>query len=322
MKFVNTNFLKGVDMNGTLAPRSLEGILRETFAIYKRNFLRLIAIAAIVAVPFAVVSLIVNLLFPAYGEGATGALSRAIITIPLYLAFFAALILMGGAVVHAMSEQYFKQPVGIGRAYGFAWRRLGDMFWAVVLVYLAMLGIFLAAILISVIVYLIIPATIGGTADWLIAFAISGMLIFLAAPAAIYLGIAWNFMFQTALLEGCGPRAALSHSSALVKQNWWRVLGIVLLLSSIMTTIYMILFTPIIMVTITQFTSGAITGLPTWVMIWVPIGALIGNIIGFPIYTIGETLLYFDLRVRKQGYSLDALADELGLRSTSTDTVA
>ena len=190
-----------------------------------------------------------------------------------------------------------------------------------VLVYLAMLGIFLAAILISV----IISAAVGGTSGWLIAFAIAGTLTLIVAPAAIYLGITWAFMFQTALLEGCGPRAALSHSSALVKQNWWRVLGIVLLLVIIVQIIGMIFYIPAMIGAttwaITAAMAGVTTGFPTGVMIWAMIGGTIGGIISVPIFMIGITLLYFDLRVRKQGYSLDALADELGLRKTSTDTV-
>jgi len=69
------------------------------------------------------------------------------------------------------------------------------------------------------------------------------------------------------------------------------------------------------------FTPYATPAFPTW-MIWTLIGGAIGGIISLPIFVIGITLLYFDLRVRKQGYSLDALADELGLRRTSVDTVA
>lgn len=311
-------------MNGTLAPKSLEGILRETFSIYKSNFLRLIAIVAIVQVPIAILAVVANLLMPVYGELGTEALSPFMyfFWIPIYLALFIASILMAGAVIHAVSEQYFNRPVSIGRAYGFAWHRLGDMFWAVVLVTLAILGIYLAAILISIIVYLFIPTTIGGIPDWLIAFVISGTLIYLATPAAIYLGIIWHFVMQTALLEGCSSKSALSRSSVLVKGSWWRVLGIVLLLGLIVQTIGMIFCVPAIIGATTWVITGATAGLPTGVMIWAMIGGTIGGILSLPIFVIGQTLLYFDLRVRKQGYSFDALADELGLRNTSTDTVA
>jgi MFS family permease len=309
-------------MNRTLAPTNLEGILKDTFYIYKNNFLRLTAIASIVVVPIAIVSLIINLLLPTYGKEATGVLSNALISLPVALVAFVAYILMFGAIVHAMAEQYFNQPVSIGRAYSFAWRRMGDMFGAVVLYGLAIGGIFLAAILISV----IIAAAIGGTYSWLIGFAIAFILILFATPPALYLGIIWNFMVQTAMLEGCGPRAALSHSAAVVKGSWWRVLGIVLLLLLIVQAIFMIFNIPAMMGAVSWIMTGVMSGtmtetppqLPTWVMIWSTVGGAIGYIISFPIYTIGETLLYFDLRVRKQGYNLDALANELGLRSTDT----
>jgi len=311
-------------MNGTLAPKSLEAILKETFSIYKSNFLRLIAIVAIVQVPVAILAAVANLLMPIYGELGTEAVSPLmyLFWIPIYLALFAASILMGGAVIHAVSEQYFNQPVNISRAYSFAWQRMGDMFWAVILAYLAIFGIFLAAILISV----ILSVAVGGTYGWLIAFAIAVTLIFIVAPAAIYLGINWAFILPTALLEGCGPTAAMSHSAALVKQNWWRVMGIMLLLLTIVSLIAMIFYMPAMIGTTTWAISGAMTGaeteLPTGIMVWAIIGGAIGGIISAPIGIIGITLLYFDLRVRKQGYSLDALADELGLRSAPTDAIA
>ena len=311
-------------MNGTLTPKSLEVILKETFSIYKSNFLRLIATVAIVQVPIAILAVVANLLMPIYGELGTEAPSPFMLLfwIPIYFAMFAASIWMGGAVIHAVSEQYFNQPVNISRAYSFAWQRMGDMFWAVILAYLAIFGIFLAAILISV----ILSVAVGGTYGWLIAFAIAVTLIFIVAPAAIYLGINWAFILPTALLEDCGPTAALSHSTALVKQNWWRVLGIMLLLLTIVSIIAMIFYIPAMIGTTTWAISGAMTGaeteLPTGIMVWAIIGGAIGGIISAPIGIIGITLLYFDLRVRKQGYSLDALADELGLRSAPTDAIA
>ena len=42
------------------------------------------------------------------------------------------------------------------------------------------------------------------------------------------------------------------------------------------------------------------------------VGATIGGILSMPTGIISRTLLYYDLRVRKQGYSLATLATELG----------
>jgi hypothetical protein len=321
-------------MNRTLEPKSLGDILSETFTIYKSNFLRLAAIVSIVAVPLAVLGFIVNLPFLAHGGDIYHEdMLKAIIGILLALPSFVAFILMAGAIIHAVAEQYFNQPVSIGRAYRFAWRRLGAMFGASVLYGLTIFGILWVATLISAIISVIISIGIGVNSEWQVVFAIASILMLIATPPAIYLGTIWNFAPQTALLEGCGPTAALSRSAALVKGSWWRVLGIVLLLLTIASIIGMIFYTPRIIVympkiivAVNQATTGFIpyaTTEPTsWTMIAASICALIGYIVYIPIFTIGHTLLYFDLRVRKQGYSLDALANDLGLITTSADTAA
>lgn len=310
-------------MNRTLKPRNLGDILSDTFTIYKNNFWRLAAIVAIVAVPIAVLYLIVELLFPAHDGGATGTLANAIFSLLLSVTSSVVFLLMGGAVIHAVSEQYFNQPVNIGRAYSFAWDRLSDMFWATVLAGLAIYGILVAATIISLFTSMAIGVGISG---WQGMMAFTAILLIIATPPALYLGITWTFIVQAALLEDCGPRAALSHSSALVKRSWWRVLGIVLLLVIIVMIITMIFYMPAIISYVKQFAAGfvpyATIEPPIWVMIATMIGGLIGDIICIPIFTISATLLYFDLRVRKQNYSLDALANELGLTSAPADTGA
>ncbi len=52
------------------------------------------------------------------------------------------------------------------------------------------------------------------------------------------------------------------------------------------------------------------------------VGATIGAILATPIGIIGATLLYYDLRVRKQGYSLETLATELNAELGSGAAVA
>lgn len=175
--------------------------------------------------------------------------------IVIFAAYILLYPLMYGAVIHATSEQHFRPP-GIGRAYGFAWRRIGALIGATILVFLAVLGM---------------------------AITIIGI------PFAIYFGIRWSFIWQAALLEGFGPRSALSRSSALVKDNWWRVLGIVLVLGIIAGLISVIL--------------GLI--LPI-------VGSAIGAILAMPISIVGAILLYYDLRLKKEGYNLGVMAEEIG----------
>ena len=111
-------------------------------------------------------------------------------------------------------------------------------------------------------------------------------------PFAVYFGLRWYFMLQVSLLEDASPAEALRGSSELVAGNWWRVLGISIVLSLIVS---------------------AFTFLPSFIPF---IGPIIVNIVALPAYSIAKTALYIDLRTRAEGpeqFNEDALARDLGL---------
>jgi len=269
-------------MSTTLNPRNIGDILGDTFRIYGKNFWKLLAIAAIVLGVLGVIQIIAGPgLLPLIMTGvAIEALTGWIIAglIILVVAHILGGILMGGALIHAVSEQYLRQTISIGQAYRFAWARLWDMIGAGILAFLAIGGI------IAVSVFVAIFSWVG----WI--------LVVVGSCASIYLMIRWIFILPAALLEGLGPTAALSRSSGLVKKNWWRVLGIMLVVALI---------------------SGAISAILGMMPM---VGAIIGSILATPIYTIANTLLYYDLRVRKEEYSLEALASELHIEIDSDVT--
>ncbi len=249
-------------MNSTLGPRNLGDILSETFRIYGRNFLRLLAIVAIVEV---VLGILAFFLLTPMGVGDRPELlpQFIIIAVVLLAGYIVAYPLMVGALIYAISEQHFQQPVSIGRGYHFAWGRIGALIGATILAGLAVV---------------VMAATIIGI------------------PAAIYFSVRWAFVCQVVLLEGLGPIAALSRSSALVKGNWWRVLGIMLVVGIIAAVISSILGT-----------------IPR-------VGSIIGGILSTPVAITGATLLYYDLRVRKEEYTLETLSGELHLKTNSDIT--
>ena len=265
-------------MNSTLEPRNIIGILGEAFKIYGRNFLGLMVI---VVIPEAVLYALGYVLMKPVIDTAT----MDIPSLPLFLvkvvvvlvASFVAYALMGGALIHAISEQSLGGTIGIGRAYGFAWRRLGAMIGAQFLAFLAILGASIPAIIVA---FFLIPLTLGFS-------------FLLVALPAIYFGVRWAFIVQAALLEGVDARAALSSSTDLVKENWWRVFGIMLVVGMVVGAI------------------GSILGLTVG---WIPYaGSVIAGILPTPIAITAATLLYYDLRVRQQGYNLETMAGELGI---------
>ena len=270
-------------MNGILGPRSLLDILVETFKIYKRNPIRLLAIVAIVEIGLGFMWSIPDFsgLRPSTPEGGTASLTHLIpIGIMLVVASIMGLSLMQGALIHAISEQYLRQSINIGRAFRFAWERLAALAGAMILVLFVTTGILVVSI----------GFTVSISPDVGYVFIAAGFCV------GLYLMVRWSFILQVALLERLGPLAAISRSSALVKRNWWRVMNMTIIIGIITVGISIILGT-----------------VPT-------IGPTLGSILSTPIFTIGITLLYYDLRVRKEEYNLDLLAAELHMSEFLGDT--
>jgi len=270
-------------MNGILGPRSLLDILVETFRIYKRNPIRLLAIVAIVEIGLGFMWSIPDFsgLRPSTPEGGTASLTHLIpIGIMLVVASIMGLSLMQGALIHAISEQYLRQSINIGRAFRFAWERLAALAGAMILVLFVTTGIVVVSI----------GFTVSISPDVGYVFIAAGFCV------GLYLMVRWSFILQVALLERLGPLAAISRSSALVKRNWWRVMNMTIIIGIITVGISIILGT-----------------VPT-------IGPTLGSILSTPIFTIGITLLYYDLRVRKEEYNLDLLAAELHMSEFLGDT--
>lgn len=270
-------------MNGILGPRSLLDILVETFRIYKRNPIRLLAIVAIVEIGLGFMWSIPDFsgLRPSTPEGGTASLTHLIpIGIMLVVASIMGLSLMQGALIHAISEQYLRQSINIGRAFRFAWERLAALAGAMILVLFVTTGIVVVSI----------GFTVSISPDVGYVFIAAGFCV------GLYLMVRWSFILQVALLERLGPLAAISRSSALVKRNWWRVMNMTIIIGIITVGISIILGT-----------------VPT-------IGPTLGSILSTPIFTIGITLLYYDLRVGKEEYNLDLLAAELHMSEFLGDT--
>ncbi|OGC77414.1 MAG: hypothetical protein A2Z27_02030 [candidate division Zixibacteria bacterium RBG_16_50_21] len=120
-------------------------------------------------------------------------------------------------------------------------------------------------------------------------------------PLAIYFIVAWLFNSPAVALQGTSPAQALKTSSNLVKGNWWRAVGI-LFLSFLILLVIGLLFLPLLFLA------------PYLVL---PVVSIILGPVGF----IVVLLLYFDLRVRKEGYTLEQMRKEIYPKSAPISAV-
>ena len=131
------------------------------------------------------------------------------------------------------------------------------------------------------------------------------MLIVIGIPLFFYLLVIWSFATHAVAIEGKGVFAALGRSRELVRGSWWRVFGIGL--------VFMLIMVPAIIVSILiiSFFIGLL--LDPGPLAFAIIGGVFAALLT-PVYYIASTLLYLDLRVRKEGYDLQALSDDLARR--------
>jgi hypothetical protein len=139
--------------------------------------------------------------------------------------------------------------------------------------------------------------------------AIAGGLGFLAAIVAL-IWVAVTFIFATSavVLEGAGVFSALARSAQLIKNAWWRTLGISLLAQLIASMIGGAVQVPFgIGAAAVLLTGGPEAGDGTYAL-YLTIQAIGGIIVGTVIYPFGSgvtALLYVDRRVRREGLDLE-----------------
>ena len=260
--------------SGTLVARDVSELLSETFRVARRNFWLFYFIALIAQSPWIIFSLIPTPDF--FGDSAASP-SVIVLYVLAGILLLAAAIVMStlaeGATIFGVAAQYLGSEVRVGECYKRAWRRV--------------LSLWVAAIVLTLI---------------LVFFGLLSVFI-LGIPLFFYFWLSRFFYAQAILVEGKGPLDALGRSRQLVRGSWWRVFGIgvvfVLVFGVFSTVLGIVAAIP-----------GSIVGLVSPAA-----GAIVTVIIGSaaaPVLYIGTTLVYLDLRVRNEGYTLELLASELG----------
>ena len=255
-----------------MEPKNLSQNIKETLLIYRGRFLPLVGIVAIAQVPLLLLDAMLG--GPVQGEGLGSAIVLQYVVIAVLTIF--SFLMMYGATAYAISRHLEGSEINIVASYAAAWRKLRNVGGAGAIVFLV--GIGLAATGIGI-------------------------------PFAVFFMVSWTFAIPAAVLEGTSPRASLSRSSYLVRYRWWNVFGN-LLAMALLWAIPAALLSSVV---------GLIIGLSLGTFIDNPaaiaqVMGLVGGlfwIVFAPLGLIGVTLVYWDLRVRKEGVEREDITREL-----------
>jgi hypothetical protein len=263
-----------------LRPLSAGDIVDEAIGLYRRNFRLFLSIGAVVLVPAGVIQLVLALLA---GDAALGIFTISSLSwwVLSVLVSFVSYVAVISTMALAASERWMDRPITVGEAFRRVSERLGSLVGLVLLYGAILLGL---------------SVTIVGI------------------PFAIYLFVAWLLSVQVLLVERTGIRSALGRSRELVAGHWWRVVGIAILLAIIQAIISAFFTLPATVFGFgSVFSDPASSDISPLVIALDSIGTTAGQIVVGPIAYCAYILLYYDLRVRKEGLDIELTAQSLGL---------
>ena len=121
------------------------------------------------------------------------------------------------------------------------------------------------------------------------------LITIIGIPWAIMRMVRWAFLAQAVILDGATARASLSRSADAVQGNWWRTLGILLVIGLIAAIAQSIASVPVLLAP--PLLAGAVAAIATAAV--------------FPFMGIGTTLLYLDLKARREAEATPATSPDV-----------
>ncbi|MEA2661007.1 MAG: hypothetical protein QOH08_579 [Chloroflexota bacterium] len=295
----------------TLRPLGVGDIVDRTIGIYRSSPGLFLVLAALPYVILAIVSLGLNLAFvrtspfttvptnvfdpgdPTSFTSFTPDQLSGLVTYGVVIGFVSLLVLsvQAAAIVDAMSKRYLGRPTTLGDSLRAGLGASGRLILASVVAFVSFIGlVIVGSIAVGLVAALTrnpIPVIIG----------VVGLFVFI-----VYAIASWMPLPAVVTLEGRGPVAGLRRAWQLAGGARWRILGL-LVLMTILQVILGILFAFVFLGTVV--TDGAVK------TVLQEVANLAVNALWAPIQWGVFTLLYYDLRVRKEAFDLQLAAEAM-----------
>ena len=188
-------------------------------------------------------------------------------------------VLVYAAVVFAVGQHYLTGEIDVRICYQrVSWRLVSLVLSAFIIAVTIVIGVLLSFIVFPIIV---------------------------AVAYAVY----WSMAAQTMMVEGYKLSAALRRSFELIRGTWWRVFGFSLMFALVGVGLGFLVAVPFALLSWIVAPDDATSASYAIQMI----GAIVVAVSVPPVIAIASTLLYYDLRVRKEDYDIATLSREMGI---------
>jgi hypothetical protein len=131
---------------------------------------------------------------------------------------------------------------------------------------------------------------------------------------AIFLAVKLSVTFPAVIVERAGPPTAIRRSFNLTRGNWWRVFAVVVVVFLIAAVINFALTGVLIPALLADDVSEVTVAVLDTIL------SIITFAITYPLWASVLTVLYYDLRVRNEGFDLQLLAQGVGADTSRFET--
>jgi hypothetical protein len=282
--------LGGEMADADLRPMSLGEVLDRTFKIYRNHFW---LFAGIAALPSGIL-LILRVANSAWsasrsarvitagqsgGFSPTAVVTGIVVAVVFALAFFALLGYAQAASVFAVSDLYLGGATGLRQSY----RRVGAKGLRIMIIFV------LVAMIVCV-----------------------GLFLFIIP--GIILGCRFALAVPVSMLEDSGAIRSMERSMQLTKGHTGEIF-VILLLLIVLTYVAVLLFQfPFVFVALAA--AKAHQTLSFLMLFLMSLASFLSEVLVWPVGTIALSLMYYNLRVRKEAFDIQHLMTTLGTSST------
>lgn len=285
-----------------LRPRLATEIVDAAFQLYRRHFPELVSLSALAFAPYVVIQLLLTGGDPVEPTTAGAATSAIVLVFGWIIGS-----IMEAAVVAGVSNSYLHGRPDVPAALRRTFQRLFPVLLSVsakwVLIGLGFMGAITAGAITSAIIAVGAGSTGQVGPGILTGILVAGVFL-IAIPVGLYFFATYFAVPATVILEGAGVIHGLKRSRDLSRGLKRRILG-ALGLSMLLFVIF-------------QLILAALFALLPGPRIIGFLAEQVITIIAYPIIAVIATLLYYDARIRKEGFDIERMAADLEVRASST----
>lgn len=309
-----------------LRPMGFGDLLDAIFSLYRAHFLPFLAIASGYFIAILIVISIVFL------DDSVGRGTKIAIWISTVSATFGVSIFVVSGLIFAATEAYLSRKVRVGAVLRQTMPRflpcfVGSLLFGLLALFCVLLTNILFGLLISS--YVSTVDDLRSINAFLLNFTIRFVFVITIVCIAGFFLPYWSFFLSTVSLEERSMRAGLRRSRELIRGRRWRVVGTVLAIFLLPFAIGFVLRAVFAFLLVLTGLEGVGSFLETvrWMSLWelptnleelrlsyalmylINLGV---DTFTIPIWVIGCTLLYFDQRIRKEGFDIETMATHQG----------